>query len=144
VVALDGLLELGQRPRDVRAGELAERLGRDVLVGAPAGRGHPLARRHDEPGGVLLGGEDDQRAAVELARARRAVKEPPEPRECGLRVAVVTVVVPEPPARAILARLGDVAAQLVDDEADAARGDPGDPLAGWVYGELSWSAPSSA
>jgi hypothetical protein len=41
--------------------------------------------------------------------------------------------------------LGDVGAQLVDGDADAARGnprDPRDPL--WKYGERSWSAPKSA
>jgi hypothetical protein len=43
VGALDGLLEFAQRRGDVRAGELLERLGRDVPVRALAGRGHPLA-----------------------------------------------------------------------------------------------------
>src|SRR5215211_8488559 len=52
VGALDGLLEPGQRRGDVRAGELLERLGRDVLVRAPAGDGHALAPRDDEAGGV--------------------------------------------------------------------------------------------
>jgi hypothetical protein len=77
---------------------------------------------------VLLGGDDDQRAAIELARRLRAVDELPQPRLRGLRVTVVAVVDPQPAAAAVLAGLCDVAAQLVDDEADAAGGDPGDPL----------------
>jgi hypothetical protein len=43
VRAPDGLLEIGQRHGDVRAGQLLERLGGDDLVRAPAGGGHPLA-----------------------------------------------------------------------------------------------------
>jgi hypothetical protein len=41
VGARDGLLELAQRRGDVRAGELVERLRRDVLMRAPAGGRHP-------------------------------------------------------------------------------------------------------
>ena len=130
VGALDGLLEPGQRRGDVRPGELLERLRGDVLVRAPAGRGHPLAGRDDQARRVLLGGDDDQRAAVELAGALGAVDELPQPGERGLRVAVLAVVVAQPSAAAVLARLGDVAAQLLDDEPDAAGGDPGDPLPG--------------
>jgi hypothetical protein len=47
---------------------------------------------------------------------------------------VVAVVDAQPAAAAVLARLGDVGAQLVDDEADAAGGDPRDPLAGLGVG----------
>ena len=114
----------------VRAGELLERLGGEVLARAPAGRGRPLARRQDEPAGVLLSHDDYQRAAVELARALRAVEESPEPRDGGVRVAVVAVVVAQATAAAVLAGLGDVRAQLVDDEANAAGGDSHDPLPG--------------
>ena len=134
VGALDGLLELGQRGGDVRAGELAQRLGGEVLVRAPAGGGHPLAGGHDEAGGVLLGGDHDERAAVELAGGLGAVDELPQPRDRGLRVAVVAVVDAQPAAAAVLARLGDVGAQLVDDEPDAAGGDAGDALAGLRVG----------
>jgi len=128
--ALDGLLEPGQRRGDVRAGELLERLGRDVLVRAPPRRGHPLTRGDDQARRVLLGRDHDQRAAVELARCLGAVDELPQPGERGLRVALLAVVVAQPSAGALLARLGDVAAQLVEDEPNAAGGDPGDPLAG--------------
>jgi len=59
---------------------------------------------------VLLGGDDDQRAAVELARRLRAVDEGPQPLKRGLRVAVLAVVDPQPAAAAVLARLRDVGA----------------------------------
>ena len=120
----------------MRAGELAQRLGGDVLVRAPAGGGHPLAGGHDEPRGVLLGGDHDQRAAVELAGGLGAVDELPQPRDRGLRVAVVAVVDAQPAAAAVLARLGDVGAQVVDDEPDAAGGDAGDALAGLRVGRV--------
>ena len=94
------------------------------------GGGHPLAGGDDEPGGVLLGGDHDQRAAVELASGLGAVDELPQPRDRGLRVAVVAVVVAQPSAGAVLARLGHVAAQLLDHQADAAGGDPRDALPG--------------
>ena len=74
--------------------------------------------------------KDSMDAAVELAGGLGAVDELPQPRDRGLRVAVVAVVDPQPAAAAVLARLGHVGAQLVDDEADAAGGDPRDPLAG--------------
>jgi hypothetical protein len=77
---------------------------------------------------VLLCGDDDQRAAVELAGGLGAVDELPQPSQRCLRVAVVAVVDPQPATGAVLAGLGDVGAQLVDDQSDAARGDPGDPL----------------
>ena len=105
VGARDGLLELGQRRGRVRPGELAQRLGGDVLVRAPAGGGHPLAGGDHEPGGVLLGGDHDERAAVELARRLGAVDELPQPGGRGLRVAVVAVVVAQPPAAAVIACL---------------------------------------
>ena len=47
---------------------------------------------------------------------------------------VVAVVDPQPAAAAVLAGLGDVGAQLVDHEPDAAGGDAGDPLAGLGVG----------
>jgi hypothetical protein len=130
VGALDGLLEPAQRRRDVRAGELLERLGREVLVRTPARRGRPLVRGDDQARRVLLGGDDDERAAVELAGRLGAVDELPYPGERGLRVAVLAVVDAQPSPGAVLARLGDVGAQLVDDETDAGGRDPGDPLAG--------------
>jgi hypothetical protein len=77
---------------------------------------------------VLLGGDHDQRATVELARGLGAVDELPQPRDRGLRIAVVAVVVAQAAAGAALARLGDVAAQLLDDQADAAGGDARDAL----------------
>ena len=85
---------------------------------------------------MLLGRDDHQRAAVELAGGLGAVDELPQPRERGLRVAVVAVVVAQPAAGAVLARLGDVAAQLVDDQADAAGRQAGDALAGLGVGRL--------
>jgi hypothetical protein len=136
VGALDGLLKLGQRAGDVRAGELVECLGRDVLVRAPAGGGRALAGGDDEPGGVLLGGDDDQRAPVELAGGLGAVDELPQPRQRGLRVAVLAVVDAQPAAAAVLTRLGDVGAQVLDDESDAASGDPRDPRAGLRVGRV--------
>jgi hypothetical protein len=123
VGALDGLLELGQRRGHVRAGELLERLGGQVLVRAPAHRVAALAGGHHDPRGVLLGGDHDQRAAVELARGLGGVDEFPQPpvRRLGaLGLARVAVVDLQPAAAAVLAGLGHVAAQLVDDQADAA------------------------
>jgi hypothetical protein len=79
---------------------------------------------------VLLGRDDHEGAAVELAGALGAVDELPQPPERRLRVAVVAVVVAQPAVAAVLARLRDVGAQLVDDEPDAPGGDPGDPLPG--------------
>ena len=78
---------------------------------------------------MLLGGDDDERATVELAGGLAAIDELPQPRERGLRVAVLAVVVAQAAAAAVLARLGDVGAQLVDHEADASGGDTRDPLA---------------
>src|SRR5215216_6653273 len=105
VGALDGLLEPAQRRRDVRAGELLECLGREVLVRAPAGGGQPLAGGEHQARGVLLGDDDDERAAVELARCLGAVDEPPHPGERGPRVALLAVVIAQPSAGAVLARL---------------------------------------
>jgi hypothetical protein len=51
-----------------------------------------------------------------------------------VRVALLAVVDPQASARAVLAGLGDVGAQLVDDEADPAGGDPRDPLPGLGVG----------
>jgi hypothetical protein len=79
---------------------------------------------------VLLGGDDHEGAAVELAGAPAGVDVLPQPCDRGLRVAVLAVVDSQPAAAAVLARLRDVGAQLVGDEADAAGGDPGDPLSG--------------
>jgi len=59
---------------------------------------------------VLLGGDDDQRAAVELASALAGVDVLPQPCDRGLRVAVLAVVDPQPAAAAVLARLRDVGA----------------------------------
>jgi hypothetical protein len=117
-----------------RMSELAQRLCGDVLVRAPAGRGHPLAGRHDEAGGVLLGGDDDEGAAVELAGGLGAVDELPQPLKRGLRVEVLAVVDAQAAAAAVLARLVDVGAQLLDHEPDAAGGDPRDPLPGLGVG----------
>ena len=83
---------------------------------------------------MLLGGDHDQRAAVELAGGLGAVDELPQPGDRGLRVAVVAVVVAQASAGAVLAGLGDVGAQLVDHQADAAGGDPRDPLPGLGVG----------
>src|SRR3954463_13748676 len=83
------------------------------------GRGHALAGRQHEPAGVLLGGDHDQRAPVELAGGLGTVDELPQPGDRGPWAAVLAVVDTQPPARAVLAGLGDVGAQLVDDEADA-------------------------
>jgi hypothetical protein len=47
-----------------------------------------------------------------------------------LRVAVVAVVDAQPSAAAVFARLGDVGAQVLDDEPDAAGREAGDALAG--------------
>jgi hypothetical protein len=41
---------------------------------------------------VLLGGDDDQRAAVQLPGGLAAVDELPQPGDRGLRIAVVAVV----------------------------------------------------
>jgi hypothetical protein len=49
---------------------------------------------------------------------------------------VVAVVDTEPAAVAVLARLGHVDAQVVDDQADADRSDPGDALAGLRVGRV--------
>src|SRR3954470_21466438 len=136
VGALDGLLELRQRNGHVRAGDLLERLGGDVSVRAPAAGGHPLARRDDEPRGVLLGGDHRQRAAVELAGGLGAVDELPQPRDGGFGVAVVAVVDANAAAGAVLADLGDLGAQLVDHEASAPGGDAGDSLAGLRVGRV--------
>lgn len=79
---------------------------------------------------MLFGGDDDQGATVELARGLGAVDELPQPRDRGLRVARVAVVDPQPAAAAVLAGLGDVGAQVVYDEPDAAGRQTGDMLAG--------------
>ena len=132
VGALDRLLELAERRGDVRASELLQRLRGESLCELQRGRasagstGRPARR-------VLLGRDDDERAAVELARRLRAVDDF-HSHERGLGVAVVAVVDPQPAAAAVLARLRDVAAQLVDDEPDAAGGDAGDPLPGLGVG----------
>jgi hypothetical protein len=52
---------------------------------------------HDAAGGVLLGGDHQERAAVELAGARGTLDELPQPRERRLRVAVPAVVDPSLP-----------------------------------------------
>ena len=70
---------------------------------------------------MLLGGDHHERAAVELAGGLRAVDELPQPGERGLRVAVVAVVDAQAAAAAVLARLGDVGAQLVDRRAGCRR-----------------------
>jgi hypothetical protein len=49
---------------------------------------------------------------------------------------VVAVVDAQAAAGAVLARLGDVGAQLVDHQAYAAGGDAGDPLAGLRVGRV--------
>ena len=64
---LDGALELGERRRQVRPGELLQRFARMVIVGSPAGRGAALARGQHELACMLLGGEHDERATVDLA-----------------------------------------------------------------------------
>jgi hypothetical protein len=83
---------------------------------------------------VLPGRNDDQRATEELAGGLAAVDVVPQPRDRGLRVAVVAVVDAQPAAAAVLAGLRDVGAQLVDDEADAPGGDAGDLLPGLGVG----------
>ena len=103
---------------------------------APARRGHPLAGGHDQARGVLLGGDHHEGAAVELAGGPGAVDELPQPRDRGLRVAVVAVVDAQPSAAAVLARLGDVGAQVLDDEPDAPCRESGDALAGLRVGRL--------
>ena len=65
--ALDRRLEVTQRHGEVRAGELLKRLGAVVFVRGPATRMRPLALGDHQPRGVLLGGDDDQRTAVERA-----------------------------------------------------------------------------
>jgi hypothetical protein len=79
---------------------------------------------------VLLGGDDDQRAAVQLAGGLRGVDVLPQPRQRRLGVAVLAVVDAQPAAASVLARLRDVRAQLVNDEAEAAGRDAGDALPG--------------
>jgi hypothetical protein len=49
---------------------------------------------------------------------------------------VVAVVDAQPSAAAVLTRLGDVGAQVVDDQADAAGCQAGDALAGLRVGRL--------
>ena len=85
---------------------------------------------------MLLGGDHDQRAAVELAGGLGAVDELPQPRDRRLRIPVVAVVDAQPPTAAVLARLGDVAAQLADDQPDAAGRQADDALAGLRVGRL--------
>ena len=137
VGALDRLLELGQRGGHVRARELLERLRGEVLVRRRPGGGHPLAGRQHEAQRVLLGGDHDERAAVELAGGGGGVDELPQPLDRLLGLAGVAVVDLQPAAAAVLAGLGDVGAQLVDDQPDPAHGEALDALAGRVYGELS-------
>ena len=114
----------------MRAGELLAAPWRRCPCASSSASRASAGSRDDEPTGVLLGGDDDQGAAVELAGRLGAVEEAPQPGDRGLRVAVIAVVVAQPAAAAVLARLGDVGAQLLDHEADAAGRDPGDPLAG--------------
>ena len=77
--ARDRLLELLERCRQVRSGQLAQRLGREVLMRCPPGRVRALAGRYDQPRRVLLGGDHHERAAVELAGGLGAVDELPQP-----------------------------------------------------------------
>lgn len=95
VRALDGLLELPQQ-----AGRWDPVSLRSALMASPCARssewGRPLTAGENEPAGVLLGRDDDERAAVDLAGGLGAVEEPPEPRDRDLRVARVAVV--DPPA----------------------------------------------
>lgn len=130
VRALDGLLKLAQRRGKVRASELAQRLGGVVLVGALPHRRGALACGHDEAGRVLLGGDDDKDAAVELACSLGGVEELPQPGDRGLRVAMFAVVDAQPATAAVLAGLGDLGTQLLDQQPNAARGDARDPVAG--------------
>jgi hypothetical protein len=95
-----------------------------------AGRVRLLAGRYDQPGCVLLGGDHDERAAVELAGGLGAVDEPRHPRDGLVGLVAVAVVDSELAAAAVLAGLGDVRVELIDDQADATDGQAGDPLAG--------------
>jgi pimeloyl-ACP methyl ester carboxylesterase len=67
---------------------------------------------------------------IDLLGFSRAVDELPQPRDRGLRVAVLAVVEAQPAATAVFAGLRDVRAQFVDEEPHAAGGDAGDPLPG--------------
>jgi hypothetical protein len=63
----DRLLQLFETGGQMRAGQLGQRLAGAVFMRVPARGMGSLAGRDDEPGGVLLGADDDQRASVELA-----------------------------------------------------------------------------
>ena len=67
----------------VRTSELLQRLGRDVFVRGQRTAGAALAAGDHEAAGVLLGDEDDERAAVELAGGVGGVDEVPQPGDRG-------------------------------------------------------------
>ena len=119
-LALDRPRELGVGGRQDGLGELLEGLAGVVPARAGQHRSAALAGGERELAGVVLGGEDDERAAVELAGSLGAVDELPQPRAGGVDVAVGDL------RRAGLAvlergRLGR--AVLVEDQPDAVGGD---------------------
>jgi hypothetical protein len=93
---------------------------------------------------VLLGGDDDEGAAVELASALGGVDVLPQPCDRSLRVAVLAVVIRSrsrlPFMRVLVRSLrGSSTTSRMPPAAIRAIRSPV-----CVYGELSWSAPSSA